>query len=164
MDAKPATTRRWIAPDTRVGAYDGERAHLRGLGVRIGVVLRRGRLDRELAAGISPAVGRLHASRAAQLTARACRTELADILDLLSWTVCEPPSLWRIEPKTAAIDRNQARIDALASRLRGPTPMYASGIAKLLVLLRDGTGPLYTDSQGKALEAALVAVDNAMSH
>jgi hypothetical protein len=43
----------------------------------------------------------------------------------------------------------------LAELLRGPVPLYARGIAMIVRLLTDGTGPLYASADASALAREL---------
>ncbi len=133
-----------------------------GPAVRALTALSRHRLDRALAAGVSPAVGALHAARAAHLTAPRRRARLAETLTEIVRRVDEPSSLARVAPRAAAVHRNAERIDALARRLGGAQPVYARGVAMLERLLRDGNGPLYRDREGAVLTGSLERVDDAL--
>ena len=149
----------------QLGPRRARRALLRGPRVRragelpgrssaVWASVRRDHLDCALACGANPATGDLLAVRAAHLTGRRCRAELAESLELMTRRD-RPPSRFGVEPCTPAVDRNRARMSALADRLRDPAPVYARGVAMLRLLLRDGSGPLYMPGTGVALEHAL---------
>ena len=123
--------------------------------VRIAARLRRDRLDRALADGADPSASPLIAARAAQLGARSMRSWLADGLDRLALAAERPRSRARILPSRTAIVGNRPDLLDLASILRGDGPLYARGIAMLMVILTDGASPAYTDRSGEALARQL---------
>jgi hypothetical protein len=114
-----------------------------------------GRLDRALIAGADPASSPRLAARAARLTTRSTRAELAEGLELLLARAQHPPSSRALAPRHASILANAELMRELASTLRGPAPLYARGVAMIHRLLTDGTGPVYTARDGAALEREL---------
>jgi hypothetical protein len=114
-----------------------------------------GRLDRALIEGADPASSPRLTARAAMLTSRSTRSELADGLDVVLASAQRPPSRRRVLPRHASVLANAALLRELANVLRGPAPLYASGIARVHQLLTDGTGPMYTSRDGIALEREL---------
>ena len=117
--------------------------------------LRSRTLDRELIGGADPAVSAQLAAHAARITAPCERSELAEILDHLARSDAEPWTATRIRPHRTAVRANASELHALAALLRGRSPLYARGIAMLRALVRDGTGPAYTDRNGRALASEL---------
>ncbi len=136
--------------------YDrrARRAFEPGLVARAAARLRWRSLDRELIDGADPGSSPQLAARAAQLTARRMRTEIAGELERL----LAPPASdrhWSVRPHARAVSANAEAIAELAKLLRGPVPLYAGGLATLRALLTDGTGPVYTDTGGLTLALAL---------
>jgi hypothetical protein len=122
---------------------------------RVAARVFAGRLDRALVAGADPAASPRLAARAWMLTSRSTRSELADGLDRLIATAQLPPPRRRALPRHSSVLANSKLLRELAETLRGSSPLYASGIAMLCLLLSDGTGPVYTASDGRALEGEL---------
>jgi hypothetical protein len=121
-------------------------------------------LDRQLAAGIVPWHSKLHAVRSLQLTSDRSRRALARSLEHL----VEHAEMSRIQSVGTAVVipcREQVRearpvILAMVSRLRASAPVDARGMARLRLLLTDGTGPCYTPSgRPDALAVELQTVD-----
>jgi hypothetical protein len=121
-----------------------------------------GKLDRALIDGADPACSPRLAARAAMLTASSTRTELADGLDLIVASAQRPPSRMRMLPLHSSVLANASLLRELAMTLRGPSPLYARGIAMINRLLTDGTGPIYSSSDGTALERELRKVRTAV--
>jgi hypothetical protein len=130
------------------------RAFEPGLAARAVARVRWRSLDRELIAGADPGSSPQLAARAARLTGRRTRTEVAGELERL---LAAPASgrRWSVLPHGRAVTANAEAIAELADLLRGPVPLYAGGLAMLRALLTDGTGPVYTDTVGLTLALAL---------
>ena len=115
-------------------------------------------LDRELASGIAPWRSSLHAARALQLTADRNRRGLARSLERLVEQSQRPRSQYR---GAAVYPCREQVIDALpplltiAGRLRAAEPIDARGVARLNILLSDGSGPCYVRIRRNALTDAL---------
>jgi hypothetical protein len=124
------------------------------LGLGLGVWLHRGRLDRDLAAGFDPESSAKHTLRAQQLTDPATRRRLAhslrrvvsDVRDRRA-TMFGPavPVRREVLPWSNELLR-------LAERVQGADPVSASGMARLLVTLTDGTSPLYDRGSGRSVQ------------
>ena len=125
------------------------------LTARVAARLFARRLDRELIRGADPASRPRLAARAALLTSRSTRDELADGLDVVLSSAQRPLGRVHAQPRPAPVLANAALLRELASVLRGPGPLYAAGIARVRRLLTDGTGPMYTARDGIALEDEL---------
>jgi hypothetical protein len=136
-------------------ARRAERALRPPLGARIAARLLATRLDCALIAGADPARSPLLSARAATLTKRSTRAQLADTLDLIVAGAQQPPVRSRVRPRHSSVLANAPLLRELALTLRGPEPLYAPGIAMVRLLLTDGTGPLYTSRDGTALEREL---------
>ncbi len=129
---------------------------------RLGARIRSHALDRALIAGADPTDSPQLAARAGTLTSRANRLLLASGIERLLQSAQQPPGPTRIvAPRRAAVARHADQLRALASLLRGPTPLYARGIAMVRELLTDGTGPAYygeTDGLTRRLHDARSAL------
>jgi hypothetical protein len=122
-----------------------------GIGARVAARMRSRSLDRALIGGADPERDPQLAARAATLTTRPMRARIAAGLERLTRVEREPWSRWRVLPFREAVRVNASELHALAAVLRGPSPVYASGVAMLRRLITDGTGPAYTDRDGAAL-------------
>ncbi len=124
---------------------------------RMLVRLRESRLDRELARGASPESSVALALHAERVIRCAERTDLARNLRRLlevsaaPRTPLRPGALLCRERVLAA--RNET--EALAERLLAAGPVSVRGVARLRVLLSDGSGPLYRRRGGADLRAEL---------
>jgi hypothetical protein len=105
--------------------------------------LRAHRLDRELIAGADPAQSPELAARAGWLTSSDNRASLAGAIERLVRSAYEGPNRWGVSPQRTAVIRQADELWALASLLRGRSPLYARGLAMLGRLVADGTGPAY---------------------
>jgi hypothetical protein len=120
--------------------------------------LRAPSLDRELASGIASWRSELHAARALQLTGRRRRRGLARSLERLAEQSQEPRSLYRgaaVEPCREQVMEALPALLGVSSLLRSAEPIDARGIARLNLLLSDGTGPCYVRIERNALSNAL---------
>ena len=115
-----------------------------------------GRLDRALIDGADPAGSALLAARASELSAAPMRNELADALDGLVRAAQGPQRRWWALSSPASVLANSSELHSLASLLDSSTPVYARGVALVVQLLSDGTGPAY---QGDATSLARALSD-----
>jgi hypothetical protein len=123
--------------------------------VRLGARLHGQTLDWALIAGADPADCNQLAARAAWLTKRSTRAEIADGLERLVEVARDESSGRRIRPRRRAVLASEPELAELAELLRGPAPVYAQGLAMLRQLVTDGTGPAYVDDDGAALPERL---------
>jgi hypothetical protein len=120
--------------------------------------LRRGALDRSLAAGADPAASPELARRARQLTSRRTRTALAaSIRNLLATAEARPRGFTSAVP----IQRHQILCERqmllqLAAALESPDELEPRGLALVDELLISGASPVYVDRGEGALHGALV--------
>jgi hypothetical protein len=128
-----------------------------GLAARAVARIRHRMLDQELAGGADPADCPQWAARAVELTKRSSRRRTADEIDQLL-RVPEEPRRLRVSPHRVATEVNRDELQRLAELLRGDMPLYARGLARLQIALTDGTGPLYTDRDGRSLARELEQV------
>jgi hypothetical protein len=133
------------------------------------------RLDRALAAGTSPEASASLAARAGRLTSTEFRRDLAASLRRIlvaageparpaaAATSIGPARALRIPLRTTRISQSAPLLADLASRLLEPGPVPARGVALVVQLLADGTGPLYReaarDDLGTLAERAARALD-----
>jgi hypothetical protein len=106
--------------------------------------LRSRSLDRALSDGADEKKSARLAARAAQLTARPMREELAGSLEQLLYAARKPAGRYRVPLRRTPILVNAQILREIASDLYGPAPVSARGVAMLHELLTDGTGPLFT--------------------
>jgi hypothetical protein len=121
------------------------------------VWLRRGSLDRSLAAGADPAASPELSRRARQLTSRRSRSTLAASVRSLVGAAESPP---RGYTSAAPIQRQEILAERellleLAADLESGDELKPRGIALVERLLIDGDSPLYLSGPGGALREAL---------
>jgi hypothetical protein len=124
-----------------------------GLAVRLYVALFRIKLDRALAHGQDPVSRRALAVRAGQLASARGRARVVTALERAS----------AVAPDATVIRLNRSALLDLVDRLRAPDPVAAAGIARILVLLRDGSSPLYLPARPDLLAAELDHVQRALA-
>lgn len=113
---------------------------------RLRVQLHKGRLDRQLADGFGSDPIEDRELRARQLARPRTRRQLARSLRARVKDA-ERPAPSRITAAVPlsrrAVVRWRESLLGLAERLERPDPVNPCGVARVLVLLTDGTGPLY---------------------
>jgi hypothetical protein len=131
-----------------------------GLILRLRVLLRALDLDADLAGGVDPSRSEELELRSKQLADRKARnrmagaiTRLVDIADAERAAIATPGPPFRPRQVRA----NRSLMLELARRLLGPNSAALPGLALTSLLLRDGRGPLTTDSDPATLERALQA-------
>ncbi len=145
-------------PRDRRGRVPAEGSATPRLPLRFRVRLHRGRLDRELADGLAPEAFLDRALRASQLADPAMRRRTARALRRLVRDA-ELPAVGRL---CSAVPLNRRSVLSwreallgLAERLENPAPLNPCGVARTVVLLSDGAGPLYNPAAGHAMENAV---------
>ncbi len=133
------------------------------LSVRLTTSVRGRSLDLALARGADPASSAALAARAAWLTTERRRRDMADSIERLLDAAERGLPLGGIVLGRKGLVANAARLRELAETLRGSRPLYASGIALLRELIRDGAGPAYLDHGGRELARRLDAIDAALA-
>lgn len=126
---------------------------------RVRAHLLADRLDRQVDSGVPVSAGSALAVHIARLTSTRERDKLAHTLRR---TVNEarrpgPPLQPRIPVRASAIQSTLDLIGEVTLLLQGPGPVRARGMARLRLLLSDGTGPFYRRGRG-SLSAALRGV------
>lgn len=127
----------------------------RGWSVRLRARLRAGRYDHDLDSGNTTSADDAMALHAARIVTPGERERLAAALAdrLYRAHGGARPASARIPLYRQQILTNSALIEDIAGHLRGPEPVRARGVARLRLLLADGTGPLYTTGTGSAAAA-----------
>ena len=133
---------------------EAERARRPSRTARLAARLRGSALDRALIEGADPAASQRLRARAALLTSAPVRGELADGLERLAAQAQNPSRRWWAASRAAAAAANAGLLHELAALLRERPAPQARGVAMLLRLLADGTGPMY-DGDAGALEREL---------
>jgi hypothetical protein len=112
---------------------------------RLAARLRPRRLDRALAGGTPPEASAALALRAQQLTEPDSRGSIARALRRIIREAQQGyrPALGRVMPTRARVRAAREELSRLADTLEEPGPVAAGGVAQALLLLTDGTGPLY---------------------
>ena len=114
--------------------------------------LHADRLDRQLARGIRPESDLLLAVRAMQLTSARMCGQLAASLGLVAFA-----GRPRVVParNRAALAEAANSLAELSDALLAAGPVPARGVAMVVLLLSDGTGPLYRRSRANELAAVI---------
>jgi hypothetical protein len=119
-----------------------------GFAARVRARLFAGRLDREIEHGMLPLPGSSLAVHMARLTSVEEREALARTL---RQAVAERPGdrfAARVPVPRERLAGCRDVIDDITLRLHAPRPVRARGVARLRILLSDGTGPLYRAGRG----------------
>jgi hypothetical protein len=123
---------------------------------RLWARLRARRLDQALARGVSAEDSPALSWRAQVLARPAVTHELGTGLRQLLSEAHDPGStLLRVHADPERLISVEAELRRLASRLDSARPSHPAGVAKVRLLLTDGTGPLYGCSSVQALSAAV---------
>jgi hypothetical protein len=136
----------------------GEPAATSRLALRVRVRLHRSRLDRQLADGLAVEAFVDRALRASQLADPVTRCRTARTLRRLV-REAELPATARLcsavpVSRHSVLPWREALL-GLADRLEDPTPVNPCGVARALVLLSDGGGPLYNRCSQRAMGDAV---------
>ena len=123
-------------------------------GARLRVRLHRTRLDRELAEGRDPEACGDRALRARQLTDTVTRRRVARSLrGVVAKAERAPGGLGSAAPvcRSAVVAWREGLL-GLADRLEQPRPVNPCGVARALVVVTDGSGPLYNPEPERPIE------------
>jgi hypothetical protein len=120
------------------------------LAARVTARLRAHQLDRQLAVGVPAQAGSALAVHQARLTSVAEREAVARMLRQAMRDAHEggEPLSSRIPVHRTNIVAAEDLIDAITLRLHSPRPVSARGMARLRVILSDGSGPMYRYGRG----------------
>jgi hypothetical protein len=135
-----------------------------GVAVRLYVALFRTKLDCALARGADPVSRRALAVRAGQLASARGRARVVGALERAFADARAPRVVTSaVAPDATAIRLNRSALLDLVDRLRAPEPVAAAGVARLLVVLRDGCSPLYLPARPDLLAAELDQVQRVLA-
>lgn len=120
------------------------------LRARVVARLRANKFDRLAAVGGVAPVGSAYAAHCARLTSTAEREAVARALRRIVRDARGRGPLMssRVPLHTANIAVAEELIDDVTLRLHSPRPVSARGMARLRLLLADGTGPVYRYGRG----------------
>jgi hypothetical protein len=130
---------------------------------RLSARVRSRQLDEALAVGTPPESAAALALRARRLTRLSRRRVIAGGLRRVIRDTCRgvPPSQVRIAPRRSQVIAASEDLARLADALAIPGPVAARGVAQALILLTDGSGPLYNPNSTASLQGrAASAADN----
>jgi hypothetical protein len=129
------------------------------LGARLCAYLMAGRLDRDVERERPVPAGSALAVHIARVTSVNERERLARTLRQAVWDAHHDNGGWssRVPLRRDAIAAVEDVIDDVTLRLHAPNPVRARGMARLRMLLADGTGPLYRQGR-RSLAAELRGV------
>ena len=122
------------------------------------------RYDRQIEDCVQVMPGTALAAHTTRLTSRREREELARALRAALQAGKEPRGgslSFRLPLQHAGIATAEDIVNEVTLRLHAPLPVRARGIARLRLLLSDGTGPLYNRNRGSvaaALRGVLAAL------
>ena len=119
------------------------------LAARVLARMRAAQYDRQLAVGVTPKTGSALAAHRARITSTAERHALARSLrGILRDARSGTPSSVRVPVNVENIEAALDVLDRVALRLQAPPPVCCRGMARLRLVLADGTGPLYRYGSG----------------
>jgi hypothetical protein len=118
---------------------------------RVRVQLHRGRLDHQIADGFDLRAFADRALRARQLAAMATRRKVARSLREVVRAAERPALISSAIPVSPAVIPWREAVLGLADRLERPEPVNPCGVARALVLLTTGGGPLYDPSVAQSM-------------
>lgn len=113
------------------------------------------KLDREIVSGVAPMPGSPLEVHVARLTSVREREGIARAFrQVVNSVDTNSRALLRVPMLSHQISECRDVIDDITMRLHSPRPVCPEGMARLRILLSDGTGPLYCDG-GASLAAEL---------
>jgi len=122
---------------------------------RLRALVTAHKLDRQIIAGAVPMPGSTLDAHVARLTSVREREGIARAFrHVLNAGNTNSRALMRVPMLSRQIRECRDLIDDITMRLHSPRPVHPEGMARLRMLLSDGTGPLYCDG-GASLEAEL---------
>jgi hypothetical protein len=141
-----------------------------GMVTRLKVRLRRARLDHDLADGCAPDTSALHVARAGQLMGPTVRAKVSASLRRIvddadqPYGVLIPVALHR-SPVLVSLRQDEVRASRegllrIARQLEGRAAVSPCGVARAVVLLSDGAGPLYHDAPRRRLPDAISQINH----
>lgn len=128
----------------RVRLRDRARARLRALA-----------LDRQLADGVTPEASVALALHTARVYEPSQRRILARSLTRIAHVSQSPPRRLGVPLRRDAVMQARPELEAVADRLSTDGPVSVRGLARIRLLLADGSGPLYGASSPEELRQEL---------
>jgi hypothetical protein len=123
---------------------------------RVEARVRTHHLDRQLADGVPPERSAALSLRARRLVEPGFERVLGRRLhEIVREAVLRRVPRAQVAVRLAAVADLTAEFDELARRLLAPRPAAVRGIAQISVLLREGSGPLYSSRADEDLGAAV---------
>jgi hypothetical protein len=122
---------------------------------RLRARLQAGSLDRRLAEGAAPEASVALALHAARVYGPSQRQLLADSLTRLSNVSDSTSARLRVPVDREAVRRARNELHAVADRLIADAPVSVRGVARVRLLIADGTGPLYRGARPELLRREL---------
>ena len=113
------------------------------LALRLAARLRWFSLDERLIAGGDPSGSELLTAHAAHLTSPRSREAVAVGLTALLRAAEQPARMSRVSPDRSAVLANRGALEDLAEILDSGDAIYATGVARLELLLTDSAGPAF---------------------
>jgi hypothetical protein len=117
--------------------------------------VRTAALDRQLAEGAAPESSVALALHASRVYEPSQRRFLARSLTRLAGSSDSPSTRLRVPVDQEAVRRAHDELEAVADRLNGDGPVSVQGVARIRLLLSDGTGPLYRSARPGQLRGEL---------
>ncbi|MGE0219079.1 hypothetical protein [Mycolicibacterium sp.] len=139
-----------ISPDPLLASLPAARSRRPSLVARLTARLRAADSDRALAVGVRPEPGSALAAHRTRVTSEAERSAVARALRQALRDATEDGAVWSSRVPVHAENVTTARelIDRVTLRLHAPRPVGPLGMARLRLLLADGSGPLYRRGRG----------------
>jgi hypothetical protein len=108
------------------------------------------KFDREIEAGVIPLPGSPLAAHVQRLTSVRERESVARAFRRVAQSNELRPTIadLRVPALSGRVHECRSVIDDITLRLHSPRPVQPKGMARLRILLSDGTGPLYFEGQG----------------
>jgi hypothetical protein len=120
------------------------------LAARLQARLFASKFDRQIEAGVIPIPGSPLAAHTIRLTSARERETLARAFRRIAQSGDRHPTVvdLRVPVLSSRVQDCRDVIDDITLRLHSPRPVQVMGMARLRMLLSDGTGPLYFEGQG----------------
>ena len=149
---------------TEQGASDIVSFRRYGPRQRLEARLRAWTLDAALARGACPDSSVVLSLRARTLISRRMRHQLSRRLRHVLSLAQRPsrPPHWTVPVCRREVTRARAEVEALADRLISPDPVEATGVARVKMLVSDGSSPMYYRPRAAELEQALLEAIEAL--